>query len=142
MCTSAERTDVYGSVSSSPLPKSQNRAPLRRGTDARGRSRAGIVGAEPPWGEQPQAKQPRPSPGLSLCGFDSSVFVDAASQGPFWGRFWWVRPARGQQAWIMPLTYGFAPRSQKGVPESGQIRSNPGAGQRSGASRGVVDFWG
>jgi len=32
----AERTDVFGSVSSAPLLQSQNRAPLRRGTDALG----------------------------------------------------------------------------------------------------------
>ena len=84
VCTSAERTDVFGSVSSAPLLQSQNRAPPRRGTDAIGRSCAGIVGAEPPWGEQPQAKQPRPSSGLSPCGFDNVAGCSAvaAHDGP------------------------------------------------------------
>ena len=40
--------------------------PASAGHGREGRSRAGIVGAEPPWGEQPQAKQPRPRPGLCV----------------------------------------------------------------------------
>ena len=46
-------------------------------------------------------------------------------RGGFWSRFWWVRPARGPQARIMPLTSGFVAGVRKTFQDFAKSVPNP-----------------